>query len=559
MMGDPAAVGTLLRTALIAAAMLAAAAGCGQKTSTVAEPVSDGGAAPDGLEMELRALDTAAWVRAFDPARSAGGFNMVLYRRRLPMIIDMNGRIVHSWPGVRASGRARLDDSGRLSVISVDNAIEEYDWSGRRTWDYRLPDAGHLLHHDFIWLRNGNLMVLANDPAADGDYLLEVDRDRREVWRWRFSDHRHAFPNWDDERSDPTHANSVFELAANRWFEGGDERFRPGNLLVSARNLNTVLVIDRESREVVWTFSRGLDNQHEATMIAPGEAGGGTVLVFDNGLENLHRYRRSRVLAVDPVSRAVTWRYRSRRFYSAVGGTAQGLPGGNVQIASSRGGRVMEVTRDHRVVWEWVPPYLPMRPLRVAADHCPQLAAVRPAELVPVSPPSNLPYVDIGLYRFGLPQEVFSAEIAGRSTEALAVTSGCRVLLIPPGATLDVGFGIRPPSGPGSPPVAGRFRLELRRGEGPETLVDVEVAAADEAWVEMPTFDLAELAYSRLRMCLDAEVIAGPDDAADRLLWSQPEIESRVLRAAEPLQARTPGEREQAFLRRQLEALGYVE
>ncbi len=546
------------RAVLLVTLLLVVAAGCRPQPGAQDGPRPEMASKADRLARELRSLDPVSWVRAYDPARSAGGYNLVLFHRRLPAILDMNGRVVHWWPEVRASGRARLGADGRLTVISTENAVEEYAWDGRQTLEYRLPGPEDLLHHDFIWLRNGNLLLLAKDPLS-GDYLLEVTRDGREVWRWQFKDHRQAFPGWDDSRSDPTHANSVFELEGNRWFAGGDRRFRPGNILVSARNLSTVLVIDRETGDVVWMFSRGLDNQHEASMIASDEPGEGTILLFDNGLEDLHRYRRSRVLAVDPISGAAIWSYRSQWFFSAVGGTAQALPGGNVLIASSRGGRVMEVTHNGDIVWELVPPYLPMRPLRVASDHCPQLAALTPVEPVPVAPPPDQPYIDVGLYRFGLPQEFQTAVIAGRSRDVLNVQTDCRALWIPPGASLDVGFGILPPEDSESSTVAGRFRLELRRGEGPDTLVDVEVAADGEAWVETPSIELEGLAYSRLRMCLAAEVTVGEDEAAGRLVWSQPRIESEVLRPAESRKAWSPGERELAVQRRQLEALGYVE
>ena len=43
-------------------------------------------------------------------------------------------------------------------------------------------------------------------------------------------------------------------------------------------------------------------------------------------------------------------------------------------VTSSRGGRVFEVTRDGRIVWQWTPSYLPMRDARYPYDHCPQLA-----------------------------------------------------------------------------------------------------------------------------------------------------------------------------------------
>ena len=48
-------------------------------------------------------LDPTSWVRQYRPEASAGGYTLVLYRRRVPMVIDMNSRIVHVWPYVPGS------------------------------------------------------------------------------------------------------------------------------------------------------------------------------------------------------------------------------------------------------------------------------------------------------------------------------------------------------------------------------------------------------------------------------------------------------------------------
>ena len=42
----------------------------------------------DELHLELADLDPTSWIRRFRPSRASSGFNLVLYRRRVPMIID---------------------------------------------------------------------------------------------------------------------------------------------------------------------------------------------------------------------------------------------------------------------------------------------------------------------------------------------------------------------------------------------------------------------------------------------------------------------------------------
>jgi hypothetical protein len=64
-------------------------------------------------------------------------------------------------------------------------------------------------------------------------------------------------------------------------------------------------VVDRRSGEIVWTWSEGLDRQHEAIMVPRGRIGEGLFLVFNNGLANRFAYRRSSVVAIDPAARSV--------------------------------------------------------------------------------------------------------------------------------------------------------------------------------------------------------------------------------------------------------------
>jgi hypothetical protein len=219
----------------------------------------------------------------------------------------MNGREVHSWPGVRVTGRARLSRDGRLLVIGTDDQIKEYDWSGELMRVVPLANEGDLPHHDVIELENGNTLVLALRDRDEGNYLREVNREGGLAWEWRAIDHRDAFPDWNLGDRDPTHINSIRELPANRWFDDGDVRFRPGNILVSARNLNTVFIIDKVEGTVVWRYSDRLVHQHEVSMLEKGLGDAGLILVFNNGRKDLFEDRGSAVLLVEPVKGEVVW------------------------------------------------------------------------------------------------------------------------------------------------------------------------------------------------------------------------------------------------------------
>jgi len=202
----------------------------------------------DDLHLDLPDLEPTKWIRTYLPKQTSPGFHLSLYRRRIPMVIDMSGRIVHAWPKVRAIGRVRLNREGRLAVIGTDNVVKEYDWDGNLTWYFQLPEEDHFPHHDLMTLKNGNYLILGHDGHTQTDYLYEVDREGRVVWEWWMYDHRRSFSGWDDESTDPSHSNSIRELPSNRWFDAGDTRFRPGNILVSARNLNTIPARGRHGR-----------------------------------------------------------------------------------------------------------------------------------------------------------------------------------------------------------------------------------------------------------------------------------------------------------------------
>jgi hypothetical protein len=513
----------------------------------------------DEMHLELLDLDPQSWVRQYSPERSIAGYNLVLYRRRVPLIVDMNGRVVHSWPQVRTTGRVRLNRDGSLAVIGVDNLIKEYTWNGELTWHFQLPDKHHLPHHDLIRMRNGNYLILAHDGHSHTDYLLEVDRDGAVVWEWWFEDHAADFLNWDSNSMDPSHTNSIRELPANRWYDGGDDRFKPGNILVSPRTLNTIFIIDKASGDVVWTHSQDLDGQHEAVMIERGLRRPGLIMVFNNGLENLSDYRRSRVQIINPVTGELVWEYGSDFFFSSVGGTAQPLPENSVLVTSSHGGRVFEVKGRGRIVWEWAPPSLPMRVERVAYDHCPQLAELPNPVESEVFPEDRRPFVDSDLYNFDFKWQTERKKIDGRVRRLIRSVDGCRDLRVPVGATLRTEFGLDGERLDGRA-VEARFRLTIDDHERPpKTLVDAVLGEASDPLWKRRTVSIARYALRQVTMCVDTEVEGDYTNPEGIALWARPQILSAADRERRTARSQQISEQEQRLREQQLRTLGYVD
>ena len=190
------------------------------------------------------------------------------------------------------------------------------------------------------------------------------------------------------------HINCVSVLGENKWYDAGDERFHPDNLIFDARNANILAIISKKTGEVVWQigpdFSKTKElrklgwiiGQHHVHMIPKGLPGEGNLLVFDNGGEggygspnpssvtgnnNAHR-DYSRVLEFDPITLEIIWQYTpveagsflftdASKFYSSYISAAQRLPNGNTLITEGSDGRIIEVTPEHEIVWEYINPY----------------------------------------------------------------------------------------------------------------------------------------------------------------------------------------------------------
>lgn len=154
---------------------------------------------------------------------------------------------------------------------------------------------------------------------------------------------------------DVTHLNDVEPLSSS--MADDYPLFEAGDLLVSLRNLDLVMVIDPESARVKWHASEPFIRQHDPDFIGDGWIG-----VFDNNDDGTVRGKRlggSRILAVEPTSDSTKLLFptpRSDHFYTQVMGKWQRLKNGNLLLTESTAGRVVEVAPDGRTVWEWAAP-----------------------------------------------------------------------------------------------------------------------------------------------------------------------------------------------------------
>src|SRR5699024_6447040 len=92
---------------------------------------------------------------------------------------------------------------------------------------------------------------------------------------------------------------------------------------------------------------------HDADLLANGD-----ILMFDNW-GHFETDNLSRVLQFDPDNMAVTWTYHGNDedpLSSKIRSAVQRLPNGNTLITVSNPGRLVEVTPDGDIVWEYINP-----------------------------------------------------------------------------------------------------------------------------------------------------------------------------------------------------------
>lgn len=516
------------------------------------------------------------WVTYYNPRQAWNGYTLTLHESRIPMLIDMNGRVAHSWPEARVKSRVRLLPDGSILGIGLGRQVVEYDWNGKKTWEFRTPEA--IPHHDIVRLANGNTLVLILKEGESTDTLLEVNRAGQVVWTWHAKEHLGGLiPAKPDHPEDVTHTNSIQELPENPWFAAGDSRFRPGNILLSSRNINTIYVIDRQTGAVLWHHRGDLDRQHEALMNGPGLPNPGMIQVFNNRLRSFAIDRQTEVVELDPRDGAKGWQYKSPGFYSPTSGSQQALPNGNVLITSTRGRRIFEITREGELVWEWTAPYQPVRASRVAPDACPQLARLGPLKPKSVARRPEDLYTDPDTYRFARQGSRMRAVINGEKRAVLKQQKDCRDMLLPAAPRVAVGYGVdreklRAAGREGRPPEFALLLFPARPDGTIEETNAVEilrdtVGLEDPAW-RKNTLSLEPYGLKTVRMCIEIDGGADSTKREERFAyWEQPFVLSGLAAVStegdegDDDDAARPGDltpEELEVRRKHLKTLGYV-
>jgi len=149
-------------------------------------------------------------------------------------------------------------------------------------------------------------------------------------------------------QGDMLHLNDV-ESFPSTLAEG---TFSHGDIMISLRNLNAVLVLDRTTHKLKRSWIGAVLRQHDPDFID-----GNTISIFDNNNlmpNQAGHYSRIVLLSALDDSQKVVFSGSDRHpFFTEKMGKHQWLPNGNILITESWRGRALEVDATGRIVWEY--------------------------------------------------------------------------------------------------------------------------------------------------------------------------------------------------------------
>jgi hypothetical protein len=289
------------------------------------------------------------------------------------ILVDEQGTELHFWPidheTIAASVEGAFADARNgflhgFDVLADGSVIVSFDDANVLA---RLDACGEVIwgitggyHHALSLAGDGTLWTVGGPgselkPTAisrvnpeDGTVLETTNFDHdvlggigRGVFFIRTEDDPFG-PRW---LPDPFHLNDVEILDES--IADAFPLFEAGDIMLSMRSLNLIVVIDADSMRIKWWQHGPWHRQHDPDFLPNGK-----ISVFDN---NMHE-DASRIIEIDPVTRETEVVFEGSAqlpFYTWIRGKHQHLDNGNILIVESSAGRVLEVDRSGRLVWEY--------------------------------------------------------------------------------------------------------------------------------------------------------------------------------------------------------------
>ena len=232
------------------------------------------------------------------------------------------------------------------------------------------------------------------------EIIVEIDpATNKIVWQWDTWDHLAQdfdadLPNYGEiaqrpHRIDINYQPRIGDMSRPYdWLHANTVHYHPelDQIVISVREFNEFWIIDHSAStteaagDLLWRWGnpaayqqgdpaadRQLFLQHDVQWIADGLPGAGNILIFNNQHISADGEKYSSALELKPPLRPdgsydwqqdveIVWSYAADGFYSATLSGVQRLPNGNTLITEGRQGRLIEVSADGEVVWEFVNP-----------------------------------------------------------------------------------------------------------------------------------------------------------------------------------------------------------
>lgn len=283
---------------------------------------------------------------------------------RYVTVIDTNGRYVWAYHARETVyGAAFAGDRGGLLYnqdapsADEDGYVVDVGYDGQVRREVAIPSA----HTDFVELPDGSMAALGwdirrfGDRKLLGDTVVEVapNGDARRVWD--------AFDTFEPDlsqqydkgwyRADPdvedwSHANSISYDPATQSY------------LLTVSNLDTIVRIDRQTGEVVWTLAGDgqsgdypvadppiIDAPHSVFAMPNGD-----LMVFNRSMADGCSYAAR--ISLDGGTAAITWSYKADPcLFVYFLGQARPLDDGNLQVVWSTSGRIDLVDPGGNALW----------------------------------------------------------------------------------------------------------------------------------------------------------------------------------------------------------------
>jgi len=316
---------------------------------------------------------TGAGVVFFDRWRADDGYNVVneYFHHPSCQVIDMDGREVYRFPNAFC---AFLKD-GSVVFLNLGGNLVSFDRDAHQRWSVHRE-----FHHDFdVSEERGEVFTVTQKTHRYQGKELDTHliegfslADGAPIFTWNSTEHlaeldalfgEHTHFDLSASGGEFLHLNSVQVLPPND-LEKTDPAFQRGNILVNCFQTRRLFILNRQTRKIVWHHelhtivgdARGLDDKgaHTVKMLASGhlfymvnESGYGGSPVFSSLVE------------LDPVTHKSVWHYvadPAPQFHSKIWGSAYQLPDGHALVTNTMAGSAFEITRDGRIVWEWLNP-----------------------------------------------------------------------------------------------------------------------------------------------------------------------------------------------------------